>query len=60
MRIIIDTLLEYISKGYFLIFINNILFASNIAKEYSRLVRAVMDSLWKNSFTLKDRKYIFR
>jgi hypothetical protein len=57
---IIDHSKDHITKGDCDILMDNISIASGTKKEYGYHVRAVIDTLQKNNFCLKEKKYFFK
>jgi hypothetical protein len=59
LRFVAKVLKEFISKDYAVVFMDDISIYSNNEIDYRIHIRAVMDMLQKQNFTLKDWKFKF-
>jgi hypothetical protein len=55
MRMVADVLSEHIEKGYCIVFMDDISVALDSEKEHEQHMRAVIDTLRKNSYRLKNK-----
>ena len=59
MRLMLDLLVEHIEKGYYIVFIDNILIYSRTDEDHERHVKSVLDTIRKAGFRLHGSKCTF-